>query len=119
MSLTKRILFDKDPAHDEIREKIFGDPDEIIPQYPFGAPLRRKNRLAESPHWDPLWPRRLHRTAEDLKHDHITVNSRMMFRTEEARDAVMGRAEQLWTEEITRQKCAPKGVSAFKRPKFM
>lgn len=104
MSLTKRILFDKDPAHNEIRKKIFGDPAEVIPQYPFGAPLRRKNRLADSPHWDPLWPRRLAIAAEELKNDQITVNSRMMFRTKEARDATMQRAEQLWAEELQRRK---------------
>jgi hypothetical protein len=88
----------------EIRKKIFGDPAEIIPQYPFGAPLRRKNRLTASPRWDPLWPRRLATAARELKHDHITVNARMMFRTEGARDATMRRAEVLWAEELAWRK---------------
>jgi hypothetical protein len=103
MSLYKRIWIDRDPAYADVRKKITGDSDEIIPQYPHGAPLRRRNRLAPSPHWDPLWPRRLAIAAEDLKLETIIVNSRMMFRTAEARDAAMKRGEQLWAEEIVRR----------------
>ena len=103
MSLFKRIWIDADPAYAEFRRKIAGDPAEIIPQYPLGAPLRRRNRLANSPHWDQLWPRRLAMAADELKLDQITVNWRIMFRTEEARDMAMQRGEQLWAEEIARR----------------
>ncbi len=104
MSVTKRVWIEKDPAYADVRAKFANEAAAIIAQHPFGAPLRRKNRLAASPHWDPLWPRRLAIAAEELKHDHITVNSRMMFRTEEARDATMQRAEVLWAEELERRK---------------
>jgi hypothetical protein len=103
MALTKRIWIEKDPAYAVVRAKFADEAAAIIAQHPFGAPLRRKNRLAASPHWDPLWSRRLHIAAEELKHDHITVNSRMMFRTEKARDATMQRAEVLWAEELERR----------------
>ncbi len=95
MSLFKRIWVEKDPDYAELRKSVAGDPEEVIPQYPHGAPLRRRNRLANSPHWDPLWRRRLFIATEELRLDHIIVNSRMMFRTKEARDAAMHRAEEL------------------------
>ena len=103
MSLTKRIWVEKDLAYAEVRKKFADEAAKIIPQYPFGAPLHWRNRLAESPHWDPLWPRRLVLAAKKFKLDHITVNSRMMFRTKEARDAAMKRAEQRWAEELERR----------------
>jgi hypothetical protein len=104
MGLTKRIWIEKDPAYADVRKEFADEAAKIIPQYTFDAPLRRRNRLAESPHWDPLWPRRLAMAAEELKVDHITVNSRMMFRTEDARNAAMQRAEQLWAEELERRR---------------
>lgn len=104
MGLTKRIWIEKDPAYADVRAKFAEEAARIIPQYTFPAPLRRRNRLAESPHWDPLWPHRLHMAADELKLDHITVNSRMMFRTKEARDAAMERAEQLWAEGLERRR---------------
>lgn len=104
MGVTKRIWIEKDPAYAEVRKKFADEAATIISRYPFGAPLRRRNRLAESPHWDPLWPRRLAIAAEELAHDHSIVNSRMMFRTKETRDAAMQRAEILWAEELERRK---------------
>jgi hypothetical protein len=104
MSLTKRIWIDNDPEHAEVRKRTMGDPAEIIPLYPFGGPMRRRNRLAASPHWDPLWPRRLTLAAEERKLDYVIVSSRMMFRTKEARDAAMQRAEQLWAEELEQRR---------------
>ena len=104
MSVTKRIWIERDPAYADVRAKFAEEAARIIPQYTFPAPLRRRNRLAESPHWDPLWPRRLAMATEELKLDHIIVNSRMMFRTMEARDAAMQRGEELWAEELERRK---------------
>lgn len=104
MSTTKRVWIEKDPAYADVRAKYADEAAKVISQHSFAAPLRRRNRFAASPHWDPLWPRRLHIAAEELKLDHITVNSRMIFRTKEARDAAMARAEQLWAEELVRRK---------------
>ena len=103
MSVTKRIWIEKDHAYADVRKDSADQAAKIILQYPFGAPLRRRNRLAAFPHWDPLWPCRLVMAAKELSLDCITVNSRMMFRTKEARDAAMNRAEQLWAEELKRR----------------
>jgi hypothetical protein len=104
MSVTKRIWIEGDPAYADVRAKFGEEVERITSEYTFPAPLRRRNRLAQSPHWDPLWPRRLAIAAEELKHDHVAVNSRMMFRTEEARDAAMVQANQLWEKELERRR---------------
>lgn len=103
MSLYKRIWIEQDPAYADFRQQIAGDPAEIIPRYPFGVPLRRRNRLSTSPHWDPLWRGRVASAVENLKFDHIVVNSRMMFRTREERDAALQLAEKLWADELERR----------------
>jgi len=104
MSLTKRIWIENDPVYAAVREKFAAEAAKLILQHPFGASLRRRNRLAQSPHWDPLWPRCLAVAAKELELDQIGVNSRMMFCTEEARDAAIQRAEQLWAEELERRR---------------
>jgi hypothetical protein len=73
--------------------------------------------MADSPHWDPLWRRRLFVAAEELNLDHIVVNSRMMFRSKEDRDAAMHRTEELWTVEIARRKAESltRAKTAFRR----
>ena len=51
MSLFKRIWIEKDPHYAEFRKSVIGDPEKIIPQYPYGAPLRHRNRLASPLHF--------------------------------------------------------------------
>ena|SRR5579872_3211695 len=103
MSLFKRIWIEQDPAYAEARRTIAGNPAEIIPKYPHGAPLRRRNRLADRPHWDPLWPGLLHQAVDALSLDSIMVNSRIMFRNKVDRDAAVIRAEAAWEAEIKRR----------------
>ena len=108
MSVTKRIWIEGDPAYAEVRAKFGEGADRIKSKYTFPAPLRRGNKLASSPRWDPVWLRRLNIVCEELKlernRDFADVNWRRLFRTEEARDAATVRAEQLWAEELERRR---------------
>jgi hypothetical protein len=103
VSLFKQIWVERDPAYADYRKQVTGDPAEIISQYPYGAPLRRRNQHACSPYWDPIWPPRLRKASAELGLDYIVVNSRMMFRTEGARYTAIRRAQQLWEEAIARE----------------
>jgi hypothetical protein len=99
MSLFKAIWIERDPAFEDVRRKVRAAGPKLE-DYPWAVPLRRRNRYAPRPYWDPFWPRRLHVAADDLGLDSIVVNSRMMFKTVVERNAAMARAEELWAQEI-------------------
>jgi hypothetical protein len=106
MSLYKRIWIQRDADHAEFRETQMADVRAAIVASPHPAPQRRKNRLANSPRWDPLWPGCLRDAVTELGaaflRDYVPVNSRMMFRSAELRDRVMVKAEELWSERLKR-----------------
>lgn len=104
MSLTKRIWIEKDPAYEEVRRRYAEEAWQHIREFKFRAPLRRRNRCASGPHWDPLWPRSLERAAKDLELEVVRVNNGMFFRTSEQRDAALALAEDHWRQEVARRR---------------
>lgn len=104
LSLTKRIWFDRDPAYEDIRQRIGEENQRYIEQFKFRAPLNRRNKLADRPHWDPIWPSSLDRAAEELKIEVVRVNEGIFFRTREQRDATKRLAEVLWRKNIEARK---------------
>lgn len=106
MGLTKRALFDNDPAHDGIRQHWAEERDRLFAEFTVRLPTRRKNRLLGGGRWDSLWPGSLAKAANELNIDHIGINDGMFFRTVEERERTARRGEELWRELVTRLKLA-------------
>jgi hypothetical protein len=102
MSLTKRVLFGKDPALDQIRRRIGEENWAYVDKFPFRVPMRRRNKGAGTPQWDRHWPISLERAVEELKLEVVRVNEGMFFRSEHQRDAAVRLAESSWNRSARR-----------------
>jgi|SRR5579871_1672322 len=98
MSLTKRILFGKDPADDHFRRRMAKESAAYLVQFSFRVPMRRKSKGGGRPHWDRRWPIGLELAVRDLKLEVVRVNGGMLFRTADQRDAVLRKAERYWAD---------------------
>ncbi len=95
MSIGKRMLFDSTP---EFVQQQREEARAAIDAHPHRIPTRRKNKVAHSPRWDPLWPAAISSAAKELSVRCIQVNVGMCFEQEVDRDRVRVRAEELWQE---------------------
>ena len=67
--------------------------------FPYGVG-RRRNRIANDPHWCPLWPERAEAAAIELGFEFRREEDGILFRTAEQWDLVVGRAEALWEHQM-------------------
>lgn len=104
MGLTKSILFDNDPAHDEIRKELAEQRDKLFAEFAVRLPTRRKNRLEGGGRWDNLWPSSLSQAAKELGIESININDGKFFRTAAERDRTRARADEMWEETVKKLK---------------
>ncbi|WP_440657746.1 hypothetical protein [Ensifer adhaerens] len=100
MSISKRILFERDPNDDAARAEINARVAEAISDFSFKVPLRRKNQLSASPRWDPFWPNCVMQAAKDLGVKVKCVNDQVCTRTREEAVGVKKVAESIWKQEL-------------------
>lgn len=98
MGLTKRIWIERDPAYEDFRRRHLDA--AKLHEFTFRIPTHRKNSMASSPRWCPLWRRCLEIAAERLNFEHRWINAGMFFRTQVERDAVAALAETLRGERL-------------------
>lgn len=93
MSLSKRILFENDPADDAARALLHERARQTIELFTFKIPTRRRSRLGIGTYWDSIWPSCLHRAARELNLEHVTVNSHVCTKTQADVDSIVAQAE--------------------------
>lgn len=98
MSYSKRVLFGGDPADDGARIAIAVAAAKKIDEFRYKIPMRRKNRLGNTPRWDPFWPNSIERAAKELGIAYIQVNDQICTRTREEAARVKEKAELLWEQ---------------------
>jgi len=96
MSLSKRILFGNDPADGAARAHLYEQARQVVELFTFTIPTRRRNRLGIWPYWDSIWPGCVHRAADQLNLEHVTINSRVCTKTQADADSIVAQAEALY-----------------------
>ena len=105
MSLTKRILFDKDPFYDEARRKLSESIADHCSQFTFRIARNRRNSDKSSRrHWDYLWPISVEIAAKELNAESIEINAGIHFRTAKEMEAVKSLAEHIWGDGTSRHR---------------
>jgi hypothetical protein len=66
-------------------------------EFGFGVGKRR-NRMAENPHWCPLWIDHAEMAANLLGFEFSRANGGIQLRTAEQRDLVVAKAEATWRD---------------------
>lgn len=96
MSMSKRIMFDDDPRHDEIRAEIKRRTWDYIDQFKFriqGSKLKMRDGKRRK---DAFWGYALHRAVRELNTECVSVNGGLFFRTVQERDAVLKLANTIY-----------------------
>ncbi len=101
MGLTKKILFDNDPARDGIRADWRTVDAEHVANFTVPIQTKRKNRIGRGPYWDAFWPSALAKALEELGIESIIVNDRYCVRTAEQARTVRERAEAIHEAKIS------------------
>lgn len=96
MSVSKRLLFDKNPADDPVRGRMGAQRGEYLAQFTFRIPTRRKNPISGR-RWDSLWPLSLSKAEAELGIDAVRVNDGIMVRTATDKEALLARAQEIYT----------------------
>lgn len=86
MSMSKRLLFDNDPA-DAARERLRALTRDHLAPFVHRLPLRRRNPNGW-PYWDPLWRAAVLEAARALGVETAIVNGALRLKSVEDRDAV-------------------------------
>ena len=94
MSMSKRLLFDRNPLDDAYRAKLRQETREYISQFPFRIARRRRNREGGG-YWDNKWWISLEKAVRDIGLDSIVVNDGQMFRSNADREAALKLAEEI------------------------
>lgn len=92
MSMTKRILFGRNPIDDPIRERMRREASEYVKDFTHRIAMNRRNPVGR-PYWDPLWHSSLNRAARELEIEVVRINGGMFTREVAQRDAIKARAE--------------------------
>lgn len=95
MSISKRILFDKNPVDDLIRERLRSQSRDYAAQFTFRIPTRRKNPAPGS-YWDRIWPLSLSKAEKELGIEALHVNDSIMVRTAADQAALLARAKEIY-----------------------
>lgn len=102
MSITKRILFDRDTTFDGARARMRTDFETLQAEFPFRIAGKRKARAGTSRYWDAWWPASLTRSAEALGIETLHINGGVFVRTEDERNTLQAAAERMWMERRPR-----------------
>ena len=95
MSMSKRLLFDRNPLDEPYRERMRREAWERMEGFTHRIATRRRNP-AGRPYWDPLWPSSLSRAARELKIEVVLINDGMFTREGPECDSIKARAETIW-----------------------
>ena len=97
MSMTKRILFGRNPADDPVRERMRRDTADYLESFTHRIPMKRRAKHGPR-YWDSLWPYSLERARLELEIEVVRINGGMFTREAAERDAVLSRPEAIWRD---------------------
>lgn len=101
MSMSKRLLFDNNPADAAARERLGVLTRDHLALFVHRLPLRRRNPNGW-PYWDPLWRAAVLEAAKALGVETAIVNGALRLKSVEDRDAVRAGAGAAY-EALRRQ----------------
>lgn len=96
MSMSKRILFDNDPKHDEIRAEIRRRNSEFIEQFQYRVPDTKFKIKDGKRRKDAFWGYALSTALKEVTVEFVTVNGGVFFMSEQERDIVLKRALNIY-----------------------
>lgn len=97
MSMSKRLLFDRNPLDEPVRERMRREAAAFLEPFKYRIALKRRNRAAH-PYWDVSWRMSVSRAARELGFEVVTINDGLFTREMSERDAILARAEVLWRQ---------------------
>jgi len=101
MSMSKRLLFDRRPEDDVTRARMREG--AALHEFTFSIGTRRLNSR-KPPYWCPRWRGALDKAVRELGVECRHVNEKVCFRTLEDREAILKRAEALYSERVKSHK---------------
>jgi len=97
MSMSKRLLFGRNPLDDEARERMRRETSSYLAAFPHRLAMKRKGGPGAR-YWDPRWPMSIEQAVRELGIEVVRVNGGMFTREEDERDGILARAEEIWRD---------------------
>ncbi|MCG6122971.1 MAG: hypothetical protein MEP57_09795 [Microvirga sp.] len=97
MSMSKRLLFDRNPLDDEAQGRMRRETADNLAEFTHRLAMKRKGN-STARYWDPRWPMSIEQAVSELGIDVIRVNDGMFTREEVERDEILERAEEIWRD---------------------
>ena len=94
MSISKRVLFDKNPSDDGVRKRLAEAAAELRQEFRYRLTMKRK-AVTGSQYWDRLWPLSIERAVRELGYDVLRVNDGLFTREREHIEAIKMRAQEI------------------------
>lgn len=99
MSMSKRLLFDRNPLDDTAREQLKRQTAGYLGEFTNRLAMKRKAKQSAK-YWDQYWPMSVEQATRELGFEVVRVNDGLFTRTENERDAIKDRAEVIWAEKL-------------------
>ena len=93
--MAKRILFDRNPLDDPIRERMRAETRDYLKPFVHRIAMKRRDPDKISD-WDAVWPISLNQAALELEIEVVRINGGMFARQAEQRQAIEARAGIIW-----------------------
>ena len=95
MSMSKRLLFDRNPRDDDARERLRLQTSSYLADFPHRLAMRRRAR-PDARYWDRRWPMSVEQAVRELDIEVVRINGGMFARERIERDQIITRAEEIW-----------------------
>ena len=109
MSMSKRILFGKEPLPESMRAERQRNLERLQSQFTVRIPTRRKNPFYGR-RWDPMWPGCLARAARDLGIESVHVNDGLFVASDSDAERIKEQAQKEWDEHARRLRKASEPI---------
>lgn len=97
MSMSKRLLFGRNPLDDQARERMRLETSDYLAEFPHRLAMKRKAGQGAR-NWDAGWPRSIEQAVHELGFEVVRVNGGMFTREQTERDLIRARAEEIWRD---------------------
>jgi len=97
MSMSKRLLFDRNPLDDAARERMRRQTSGYLAKFPHRLAMKRKGGPGGR-YWDARWPMSIEQAVRELGFEVVRVSGGMFTREKTERDEILVRAEEIWRD---------------------